>query len=216
MRKKVVVFVQAQLNAKGLNAGPEDGILGPETVNALNKIKDIPKKWPKTRKAVAFIQMVATEKGIETGPVDGYWGPQTEFAFEGLIQVVHEDKAPEVWRPEDLPDVNPNGWPQQSAETRFEGFYGEVGQHQVRIDLPYPHKLAWKTSKVVNSFYCHEKVHDSLHRVLSRVVDNYGLSRVIQIVKDLAGEVLPYKIIVFRSMKEAIRWLEEDTVVMKI
>lgn len=43
---------------------------------------------------------------------------------------------------------------------------------------------------------------------------NYGLSRVIQSVTEIAGDELPYKIKVFRSMEEAIQWLEIDTVNM--
>ena len=75
MAKKEIKFVQAQLNARGLDAGPEDGILGQRTLDALNRVEGIPAQWSKTRKAVAFIQMLAKENGIETGDVDGYWGP---------------------------------------------------------------------------------------------------------------------------------------------
>ncbi|MCF8078467.1 MAG: hypothetical protein K9K88_04215 [Desulfobacterales bacterium] len=55
MKKKAIRFVQNQLNARGLDAGPEDGLLGPRTLSALNRVEGIPEKWPKTRKAVAFI-----------------------------------------------------------------------------------------------------------------------------------------------------------------
>lgn len=190
MTKKSIRLIQAQLNARGLDAGPEDGILGPRTHNALNQVEEIPHEWSKNRKAVAFIQLLAKEKGIETGPVDGYWGPQTEFAFESLLQVINEGIEPVVWRPEDLPDENPNGWPHQTPENRLVQFYGEVGKNQTRIALPYPHKLAWKTTTIINGFQCHEKVHDSLHRVLSRVLDSYGLEEIRRLRLDLWGGCL--------------------------
>lgn len=190
MTKKSIRLVQAQLNARGLDAGPEDGILGPRTLNALNQVEKIPPDWSKTRKAVAFIQLLAKEKDIETGPVDGYWGPQTEFAFESLWHVIHEGKKPDVWRPEELPDENPNGWPSQRPESKIVQFYGEVGKNQTRIALPYPHRLAWETSTIINGFQCHEKVHDSLHRVLSRVLDNYGLEEIKRLRLDFWGGCL--------------------------
>lgn len=190
MTKKTIQLVQAQLNARGLDAGPEDGILGPQTLKALNQVEGIPQEWSKNRKAVAFIQLLAKEKGIETGAIDGYWGPQTEFAFESLLYIIREGKEPEFWRPEDLPDVNPNNWPPQKPESSLVRFYGEVGKNQTRIYLPYPHKLAWKTSTIIDSFLCHEKVHDSLHRVLSRVLDNYGLDEIRRLRLNLWGGCL--------------------------
>ena len=189
MTKKSIKFIQSQLNARGLNAGQEDGILGPRTINALNQVEGIPKEWSRNRKLVAFIQLLAKERGIETGLIDGYWGPQTEFAFESLQQV-SKGKAPVIWRPEDLPDENPNDWPKQTPQSSLVRFYGEVGRNQTRIDLPYPHKLAWKTSIAIKSFYCHEKIHDSLHRVLSRVLDNYGLEEIQRLHLDLWGGCL--------------------------
>ena len=190
MTKKSIRFVQSQLNARGLDAGPEDGVLGPKTLSALDQVEGIPQNWSKTRKAVAFVQLLAKEKNIETGDIDGYWGPQTEFAFDSLLLVIREDKEPEIWRPEDLPDENPNDWPVQTPESSLVQTYGEVGQNQTRISLPFPHKIAWKTTSIVNSYLCHERVHDSLHRVLSRVLDNYGLEEIHRLRLDLWGGCL--------------------------
>ncbi len=156
----------------------------------MNEVKGIPQDWSKKRKAVAFIQLLAKEKNIESGETDGYWGPQTEFAFDSLQQILVEDREPEIWRPEELPDVNPNEWPTQTPEDDIVRFYGDVGENQTRIDLPYPHKLSWNKRKVINSFSCHEKVHDSLHRVLSRVLDSYGLDGIRRLRLDLWGGCL--------------------------
>ncbi len=188
--KKRVKFVQAQLNAKGLNAGPVDGDLGPKTLRALSKVDGIAANWSGKRKVVAFIQLLAKEKGIETGPIDGYWGPQTEFAFDSLEVRLERDQEPEIWRPEELPDENPNNWPKQTPETELVQHYGEVNTSQTRIQLPYPHKLSWKTTSVINSFPCHEKVHDSMKRVLNRVFEHYGLEEIKRLRLNLWGGCL--------------------------
>lgn len=190
MTKKEIRFLQTQLNQRGLDAGPEDGILGPKTLSALNQVKDIPQDWSKNRKAVGFIQLLAKEKGIEAGELDGYWGPQTDFAFNSLLEIINENREPVIWRPEELPDENPNEWPSQRQELDIIRFYGEVGKNQTRIELPYKHKLAWKTSTVISSFSCHEKVHDSLLRVLTRVLDSYGLDEIKRLHLDLWGGCL--------------------------
>ena len=190
MTKKAIIFVQSQLNANGLNAGPEDGILGPGTLSALNNVEGIPADWSKTRKAVGFIQLLATENNIEAGAIDGFWGPQTEYAFEVLERVLIEDMEPEIWRPEELLVENPNNWPVQTPEEKLIEFYGEVNENQISVDLPYPHRFSWDKSTVVNRFTCHEKVQTSLQKVLSGVLDHYGLEEIKRLRLDLWGGCL--------------------------
>ncbi|MCG8688347.1 MAG: hypothetical protein MI892_25975 [Desulfobacterales bacterium] len=190
MKKSTIEFIQAQLNEMGIDAGPEDGILGPKTTAALDQITQIPSGWPKTRKAVAFIQILAEKNNIETGEVDGYWGPQTEYAFEVLQTVLIQKEEELIWRPEEIEDQNPNDWPSQTPDSSLLNYYGPVGKNQARIHLPYPHKLAWKTTQTVNSYLCHEKVHDSLLRVLSRVLDHYGHDDIKKLRLDLWGGCL--------------------------
>ena len=187
MTKKVIKFIQAQLNARGLDAGPIDGIMGPRTRSALDNVDGIPSDWSGKRKSVAFVQLVATEKKIETGKMDGYWGPQTEYAFGVLERVILLGEEPEIWRPEELPDNNPNDWPQQSIEDSFTAFYGNVGEHQTMIELPYPHRLSWDKRRIIHRFQCHKKVHDSLFRVLSRVLEAYRIEDIRHLRLDLWG-----------------------------
>lgn len=190
MNKKIIRFIQQQLNARGLNAVADDGVFGQKTLGALGQVDGIPGEWSKKRKAVAFIQLLAEENNIETGVIDGYWGPQTEFAFDSLYQLIQDGRKPGLWRPEDLPNLNPSRWPSQSPQSEIIKFYGEPGQNQARINLPYPNKLAWKTATAINSFSCHEKVHDSLGRVLSRVLDHYGSDEIKRLHLDLWGGCL--------------------------
>jgi len=190
MKKKIITLIQSQLNSMGIDAGPVDGILGPRTMGALNQIEKIPPQWSNDRKAIAFIQLIAQKKGIESGKIDGYWGPQTDFAFDSLEQIVMEKKEPVIWRPEEGQVQNPNDWPSQRPEENLDKFYGPVGENQTRIALPYPHKLAWKPAEIVHSYLCHEKVHDSLFRVLTRVVDSYGPGEISRLRLDLWGGCL--------------------------
>ncbi len=190
MKRKTIKFLQSQLNGRGLDAGPEDGILGPRTIRALEKNETISSQWSRNRKAVGFLQLLAREYDIETGPIDGYWGPQTEFAFDSLQTLLAEGKAPEIWRPEDIRDVNPNNWPREKPEASLMERYGKIGENQVRIELPYPQVLAWKKTEVIQSFLCHELVHDSLEKVLTRVLDHYGLEEIRRLRLDLWGGCL--------------------------
>ncbi|MBV1911747.1 MAG: hypothetical protein KUG78_20815 [Kangiellaceae bacterium] len=190
MKKEMTRFVQQQLNNKGLNAGAVDGDAGNKTMTALAKIPEIPKSWSKRRKLTGFIQLLAIENNIEVGELDGYMGQQTEHAYE-LLQRKLVEKFPQYfWRPEELSNVNPNQWPSQQTNKELERFYGKVGENQTRIQLPYSHKLAWKTSTKVNSFLCHEKVHDSLLRVLTNVYQHYGDQQIKALRLDLWGGCL--------------------------
>ena len=188
--KKRIQFVQQHLNEKGLDAGPEDGILGPQTIDALNQVEGIPSEWSNRRKVIGFIQLLARERNIETGSIDGLWGPQTQFAFESLQHLIEHGEPPPTWRPEDLPDENPNGWPRQTPEEELIQFYGEVNTSQVSVELPYPHRLSWDKSQIVNRFTCHEKVRESLRRILDRVLDHYGLDEIQRLRLDLWGGCL--------------------------
>ncbi|MDH5400675.1 MAG: peptidoglycan-binding protein, partial [Cyclobacteriaceae bacterium] len=144
--KSRIKFIQEQLKKEGLDPGPADGVLGPKTIKALNRVSGIPKNFPNKRKATAYIQLTANHAGIEAGPVDGYWGPQTQYAYEELIHLSEMGKRPPLWRPEDIPILNPHRWPKQSPDTLTD-YYGEVGENQTMIDLPYPHRIAWDKTR---------------------------------------------------------------------
>jgi len=186
--KEKIRIVQSELNRRGLNVGPVDGIIGARTLQSLNSVDGILSDWPNKRKITALIQIMCRDRGIETGTIDGYWGPQTEFAYNSLNYLLTSGELPPTWRDQESYEIiNPNDWP---TESNAEEFYGTVGENQTRIQLPYPHRLSWDLRKTVNSFYCHEKVHDSLHRVLSNVVDHYGMDGIKRLRLDQWGGCL--------------------------
>ncbi len=197
MTKSKIRLVQRQLKARRLYRGPIDGVYGEGTLRAIVRALErqgegVPAGWPlwsKRRRFVAFVQVLCREQGIDVGPVDGYWGPQTDYAYGVLQFFLEHGRMPDPWRDVEPSDANPNRWPQETdrALTRH---YGPVGENQTRVQLPYTHRLAWNRARRVNSFLCHERVHDSLARVLNRVLGHYGEERIKTLRLDLWGGCL--------------------------
>lgn len=185
MRQRVKIAQQI-LKEQGLYDGAVDGYAGPITMAALAKIEGIDTDLPKTRQVTTFIQMEANKRGIDAGPVDGLWGPRTNAAFEELsFQLEHGEPQP-VWRPEELEVPNPNGWPVQHTPA-FYDFYGERGSQMVTIDLPYEMKLSWDLRIKTRKTTCHQKVADSLYRVLQNVKNIYGEQNISDLHLDHFG-----------------------------
>ncbi len=177
MNKDQIKFIQTVLKKNNADL-VVDGIVGDATIAAIKGISDIPENWTDKRCLVGYIQILAANRGIECGPFDGYWGEKTSAAFNILLSKADNTKK-----------VTSSIWPSSSQEDLIR-YYGQVGDNQVRIILPYPHKLAWDTDKTINSYLCHEKVHDSLKRVLTRTLSHYGLDKIEQLHLDLWGGCL--------------------------
>jgi len=189
LNKTHINLIQSQLVRLGYYAGAVDGIVGNITKTALGKVAEV-KQFPSfKRRAIAFIQFLCTQNNIDAGPIDGYWGPQTDYAFSVLKEVTETGIMPEPWRDEPPAIYNPNNWPEEETDM-LETHFGEVGKHQKRLHLPYPHKLSWDKRHIVNSFYCHEKVHESLDKVLTAVLNHYGIYEVKRLGLDIWGGCL--------------------------
>lgn len=67
--------------------------------------------------------------------------------------------------------------------------YGDVGINQRELILPYPHYY-WENNKLVKSYLCHSKVHDSLKRVLTKVLEIYGIESIQRLRLDIWGGCL--------------------------
>lgn len=171
--KRRVRVVQQILHEKGYYNGSIDGIAGPKTMRGLVQIEGIDRSLPKTRQITRFIQIYANERGIGVGPVDGLWGPRTNAAFEELAYRLEHGMPSPVWRPDEIEIQNPNRWPvQRTAE--FHEFYSERGSQQKMLEFPYPMRLSWNLRIPCNQTQCHEKVYDSLGRILQKVKEIYG------------------------------------------
>ncbi len=190
-------LVQRHLKASGHEPGAVDGDLGPNTEAALDRLladrmedlkpgaADAIRNGSRKRKLTAAIQLLAHDADIDAGPVDGLWGPQTDYGFDALQHVEEYDKPPRNWRdPSEIP--NPNGWPVEQEEALMD-VYGEPGENQTMIELPYPHRLAWDQRQIVTRTQCHERVADSVVRVLENVHEHYGMDRIRELRLDLYG-----------------------------
>ncbi len=69
--------------------------------------------------------------------------------------------------------VKVNNWPKQDFSSMV-AYYGNVGENQTKLVLPYPMCLAWDTTRTVTRITCHAKVHDSLEETLSDILALYG------------------------------------------
>ena len=190
LTKSHIKLIQTELNKMGLNAGTVDGIVGNKTKLALLQVAGNTGSWPFKRQAIAFIQTVCKQKNIDAGTIDGYWGPQTDFAYGVLVNFLRTGITPLPWRDEQPASLeNPHNWPIESNAS-LEQFYGEVGKNQVRLQLPYPHRLSWDKRSVVRSLFCHEKVKDSLNTVLTNVLNHYGMDEIKRLRLDIWGGCL--------------------------
>jgi hypothetical protein len=82
-------------------------------------------------------------------------------------------------------------WPKDTTDQKelFE-FYGEPGENQTRIALPFKMKLSWKLDTEISRFSCHEKVHDSLGRVYQKILETYGPEEIERLRLDMWGGCL--------------------------
>jgi hypothetical protein len=178
--KKRIKIVQRLLQEKGLYDGIIDGIAGPVTMRGLARFEELHMQWSKSRQLIGFIQIAANEKNIDAGPVDGLWGPRTQAAFEELSFVIEHGQTQPLWRPEEITVPNPNEWPLQHSP-EFNQIYGGRGSGLKTVDLPYEMNLSWRLYTRVRRVTCHEKISESLLRVLQKVCDTYSESEIRQL-----------------------------------
>jgi hypothetical protein len=203
MNNEAIKLIQQQLNSKFGEKLATDGAFGPKTNSAILRLSVISSDWSNNRRVIGAVQYLATLEEINAGPIDGLWGPQTEYAYYQWKEKVTTGSLPAPWRDDEWVGVvtDPGDrWPAQSV-AEMEKFYGKVGENQTRIVVPYPLKLAWEPSTTIRQFYCHEKVADSISRVLSRVVDHYGMDEIRRLRLDCWGGCLNV-----RKMRGGSNW----------
>ena len=196
-------FIKLAQRKLGLN---DDGVVGPNTMAALAAIPGVPNDWPQKRQVIGYIQWLCTRDGINPGPIDGYMGPQTEYAAEQLKAKESSDDDGLWgklfnWRDDEGADlvVPTTSWPASNQEALTQ-YYGGVGSNQTKVTVPYPLRIAWQKTKKVTRFSCHEKVADSMVRVLERVQDHYG-DQISELGLDLWGGCLNV-----RKMRGGTKW----------
>ena len=200
---EVIKLVQHSLNVHYGKNLKVDGIAGRKTAAELLKIPAIPTHWNQERQIIGYVQFICNFEDIEAGPVDGYWGPQTDYAYEILKSKLFESRLPAPWRDDEgvgATHERDDPWPVQTQQ-ELTSFYGDVGTGQTKIQLPYPLKIAWNTSQTVTKITCHSKVSQSVLRVLSKVKNHYGITKIEALRLDLWGGCLNV-----RKMRGGSKW----------
>ena len=181
---------QTILNKAGLYKGEIDGNFGIDSVNAAKKYYDFEKNWKGDKISVGVIQVYATRNNISTGGIDGYWGNNTESAYPKILELMGMEAPKKLVIDQNI-IVKPkyNNWPKQTY-TDMVKFYGAVGTNQTSLVTPYEMKLAWDLDTKVSKITCHEKVKDSLERILKNTLDHYGLETIKELRLDVFGGCL--------------------------
>ncbi|NOQ36697.1 MAG: M15 family peptidase [Methylococcaceae bacterium] len=229
MKEDKIKVIQQYLSDKELYSAAIDGDAGSGTMKATesflesqdDELNDGWKRWEQDRKLVACIQLICKLQEIETGVIDGRWGQQTDYAYESYLYWLKNNEMPPLFRDkeeaveETTRDVaaepakrtssptiigSAPQWP-AAGESALRRYYGQPGSNLTYLRVPYAHSLAWDTSTKVSRIKCHEKVHDSLDRVLNRVLDHYGEEKIKELHLDLFGGCFNK-----RKMRGGSRW----------
>lgn len=104
-------------------------------------------------------------------------------------------------------------WPSEKDMTAF---FGKRGENQTTVVPPYPLFLSWN-QQPVKRFTCHEKVADSVMRILGSVRREYGLKRIAELKLDQFSGCLNVRLKrgsstewSIHSWGAAIDWNDED------
>jgi hypothetical protein len=202
MNTSAVRLVQTRLAELGHYHDTIDGKRGPNTHAAVNaalatRSDDMPpgwRGWTDKRKSIGFLQLMCHDEDIDAGDIDGRWGPQTQFAFDALTEQRATGNPPVNFRDIVPGDVNPNNWPADAPDQQaLTAFYGPHGVKdgftppQRLVDCPWRLRLSWDLATGTRRISCHEKVADSLSKVLTNVFQHYGEAEIIRLRLDIYG-----------------------------
>ncbi|MBR9793639.1 MAG: M15 family peptidase [Gammaproteobacteria bacterium] len=183
MKQSELKLVQSELKSKGYYSGGVDGLSGPKTRAAVHQFlsdntgqlsAERWTEWNNARKRVAALQLLALQNQLDVGPVDGLHGPQTESAATLLQQLLTQGAIARQFS--DIIPVreNPHQFPLEN-EAELNAFYGQPGSIElVRVECPWLLRLDWDLSTTTRVIAIHEKLSESLEKVLSEVYEHYG------------------------------------------
>ena len=183
MKTSEVKIIQKHLASENLYSGGIDGDRGPKTNKAIESSitehsSDFPtdwKSWSNKRQAIAYLQWLCNQKGIDAGIIDGRYGPQTKSASAQLKQLDSTGVMPRGFPDIVTIDDNPHNFPKESFNS-LNAYYGQpCTATMVRVICPWTLRLDWDLSKRTTKITIHEKLADSLERVLKKVYEVYGL-----------------------------------------
>jgi len=193
---KIIKLAQSLLTEAGHSIGDIDGLIGVNTLKALNKTKGIGRSWSNAQKVIGLIQVHGAEKSLYDGKIDGLWGPKTQSAYDAILHIRLFGHKEENWRTEEVVNpVNPNDWPMQRLND-LNSYFGTAkpeGTNLVSITFPYEMVIAWNPVKKVTKTQCNGKVKDSLVRVLTKVKTVYGVGEIDRLRLNFFGGCFNYR-----------------------
>lgn len=110
-------------------------------------------------------QIIAMQERIGTTP-DSFWGPKSIAACQRHLKSL-------------MPSPNP--WP-RSDQASLRAFYGAPGDESRLVNLPVADLPLLYEGRRVKSVRCHEKVSESLRRILEKLADEHA-----EVLADYAG-----------------------------
>lgn len=78
-------------------------------------------------------------------------------------------------------------WP---TEAECPKFFGQKGENQTSLQLPYAMRLAWDKSVSLQKITCHEKVAVPTGRIFAKLLSEYGYDKLHELGIDLFGGCL--------------------------
>ena len=82
------------------------------------------------------------------------------------------------------------------------GTPNETGEgYLVKIELPYPMRIAWDTDSIVTTMMCHRLVADKLKAIFNDILIQYGYDKIKELGIDLFGGCFNY-----RRMRNGSAW----------
>jgi hypothetical protein len=83
---------------------------------------------------------------------------------------------------------------QEQKIKRFGNPNKEGKPYLVMIQLPYPMRLAWDTSKTVTRMRCHKDAAEPFKRVFDDLLSHYGLAEIQRLGIDLFGGCFEFRL----------------------
>jgi len=185
--------VQALLADAGYYKGRLDGVLGPQTLRAVQIVSRNGsfdwRAWPDARQAVAAGQVILGAQGFEPGAIDGLPGHNTAEALRAWRYAQANGGQREfIDRPARGPEpAQAHVWPRHDEiEYRF----GKAGGRETTAgtcQLPFAFPLAWNLSASVREFSCHRLVAAPFTRIFAEAARHYGEAEYRRLRLDLFG-----------------------------
>lgn len=175
--------IQTFLKTAGFYTGTVDGIVGPATIgaerDALRKANVNAGTWTNDRVTIAINQLFLNEINGASLIVDGQMGQRTNDALYIYSTTLLHTIA--------------TNWPRQADVRAGTSMFGRPGRNQAMAQCPYLMYGDYDRKIKVREFQCHEKVVDSIERILQRILDQYGPTQIRKLNLDIFSGCYNYR-----------------------